>query len=392
MTRLLYCSIKEIYQADGNYYTTGSWPEIIPSLADYFDETYLMVSVLTPTSSELMKLSKFKHSEKLKIVQARDAPLRWDLPLWSLANLNLFRNLQKKAHVTLMAIPSSIPYLAYLPLNNKPLIAYVAGDEQEVLKASNPSFLVRTGYSRAAKLAEKYLLKKSDAIICPNSRLKAKLVAKYHLLESEVHVIAPPGVRADFFEPLGSKQKAEIKSRLKMANNLVIGFVTGAISVAKGGDIIIKVFHEIKRNIPNAKLLLIGEDRIGIPKDDSIIHLGFIRRKELPRYYNIMDLFICCSLSETGPKVVMEAAACGIPVISSDVGCAIDLINKGGGGFIIEKRDISAMINCCRTLLEDENLRTEMGRKAREYAVKNFDSDKLVKKTAEAIKSVVRRK
>lgn len=388
MARLLYCSIKEIYQANGEYYTTGSWPEFIPSLASFFDETYLMVTILRTTPQGLTKLSKFKGNEKLRFTPAKNAPFRRMLPFWSLANLNLFRNLQKKADVTLMAIPFSIPYLAYLLLKNKPLVAYVAGDEQEAAKASNPSLVMKT----AAKLAEKYLLKKSDVITCPSSRLKKKLVDRYQLLESQIYVIAPPGVKADFFMPLNLKQKRQIRSSLKLDNSLVIGFAAQAISIAKGGDTIIKVFSEIKKEMPNVKLLLIGEDNIGIPNDDSIIHCGFAKREEMPAYYNAMDVFVCASRSETGPKVVMEAAACSIPVISTDVGLVAGLASEGEGALIVDEEDVDGMVNYCRLLLEDRRLRLEMGRKAREYALKEFDSDELVKKTAEVIRNIVVRK
>ena len=394
MTRLLYCSMKLVWEASGEYYTIGSWPEFIPSLASYFDETYLMVPVLRATPDKLMKLSKFKDNEKLKFIGVRDIPLRNTplgkiFPSWSLVNLNVFRDLQKKAEVTLMAIPHSIPYLAYLPMKDKPLIAYVAGDQEETLSESDANLLWKIAFPKLANPAQKYLLGKADVVICRNHKFKQKLVDKYHVLESRIYVVAPEGVKTDFFKPLDLKQIREIRSSLKLDNSLVIGFVSVAISVAKGGNIILKVFQEIRKNIPNVKLLLIGEDRIGIPNDESIIYLGSVRREELPSYYNIMDVFICSSLSEQGPKVVMEAAACGIPVISSNVGCIGDLAKVGKGGLLVDVGDADGIITYCRSLLEDKNLRIQMGRKAREYAAKHFDSAKLVRKTAEAIKSVL---
>ncbi|GAI41231.1 unnamed protein product, partial [marine sediment metagenome] len=71
----------------------------------------------------------------------------------------------------------------------------------------------------------------------------------------------------------------------------------------------------------------------------------------------------------------------------TDVGCVASLARMGG--FIVGKEDMCGMTNYCRLLLEDEQMRIQMGIKAREYAVKHFDSTELVKKTAEAIKSVL---
>lgn len=397
MTRLLYCSLKRVWEASGEYYSTGSWPEYIPSLASYFDEIYLMVPVLKATPDKLIGLSKFKDSAKLKFVAVRDIPLINTpfgaiFPLWSLANLNIFRDLHKKAEVTLIAIPPSIPHLAYLPMKNKPLITLIAGDEEEIIRTSPKSRLRSRlwgiAYPKITTQAEKYIFKKSDAVICRNQKFKQKLVNKYHLGEDKIHVITS-GVNSNIFMPFASNQKAEMKSGLKLDNSLVIGFVASRISVAKGGDTIIKVFQEMRKDMPNVKLLLIGEDKIGIPEDKSIINIGFIRKEELPGYYNIMDVFMFPSRSEGAPKVIMEACACGIPVISTNVGGMPELIQEKENGFIFDPEDVHSMMNCCRLLLEDEQMRIQTGKKARQYALKNFDSADLVRKTAEAIKSVL---
>lgn len=103
--------MKGINQANGEYYTMGGWPQIIPSLADHFDKTYLMTTIQISTQNRVANLSKFDDSKKLSFIHAKNTPLRRILPFWSVGNLNLFRMLQNKVDVVLIAIPTAMPYL-----------------------------------------------------------------------------------------------------------------------------------------------------------------------------------------------------------------------------------------------------------------------------------------
>lgn len=392
--KLLYCAYKQLYNRDGDYYSTGSFPDFLPSLSKFFEKVYLMV----PVNNYMVNgVSKLTDVQQLKIVETKiykNRYLRYVLSyFWSFGNMLKFKELQDDADVVLIAIPSSIIYLAYIPIINKPLVTLIAGDEQEVLIASNtPVTKIERfiGFWKLRESIEKYLVKKSGVIICRNNKFKEKLIQKYNVPKSKINVITS-GVKTNIFKPLASNEKEKIRRDLGLKNDdIVIGFVATHISHSKGADRLIEVFERMKKECLNVKLLLIGDDEIGIHKNDSIINCGLVKREKLPNYYNAMDIFVFPSRSEGAPKVVMEACACGIPVISTKVGGMSELVIERYNGFLVNPGDIDAIVNRCKTLLNDEVLRNIMGKKAREYAVERFEFNKLVKRSAKVIKGVMK--
>ena len=390
--KLLYCSYKQVYKKDGNYYSTGSFPDFLPFLSKFFEKAYLMVPVSAYTINGVSKLTD---AQQLKVVETKTYKNRYlqymQSYFWSFRNMLRFKELQDKVDVVLIGIPSAVTYLAYIPIINKPLVTFIVGDEQEVIEASD-SLIVKIErficFSKFRELIEKYLVKKSDAIICRNNRFKEKLIQKYDIPESKINVIFSY-VKANIFKPLTPNEKEKIKRDLRLKDDdIVVGFVATYISPSKGADDLIEAFERMKREYSNIKLLLIGEDKIGIPKNDSIIHCGLVKREKLLDYYSVMDIFVFPSRSEGTPKVVMEACACGIPVISTKVGGIPDLVKEGYNGFLVNPGDINAIVDHCKMFLNDVELRNIMGKKAGEYAVENFDFDKLVKRTADVIEGV----
>jgi glycosyltransferase involved in cell wall biosynthesis len=86
---------------------------------------------------------------------------------------------------------------------------------------------------------------------------------------------------------------------------------------------------------------------------------------EMVEFYRGLDAYICTSRTEGGPHPLLEAAACGVPLISTPVGLAPQLIRDGDNGLLIE-RDVSAIRRAVTVLRDQRGLRVSMGRRARE--------------------------
>lgn len=87
-------------------------------------------------------------------------------------------------------------------------------------------------------------------------------------------------------------------------------------------------------------------------------------QEEMVPFYQGLDAYICASRTEGGPHPILEASACGIPVISTRVGIAPEFIKQGVNGILIE-RSVSAIREAVIRLRDDRDLRIEMGRQAR---------------------------
>ena len=389
--RFLYCSSKLNFKVNGDYYSAGSWPYFIPALSQFFEEMYLMVPVSYHPVTWVSKLDKAPNVQVVETRAYQNKYLRFiEGYLWSFENILKFRKWQNKADAVLFAIPSTLPYLAYLPFVNKPVIALVAGDEQELAKISSSPITKIEKFIRLVKLRElleNHLLRKSEAIICRNSEFKKSLSHRCNLPESKINVIVP-GIDTDMFKPFTLGRRSKIRQNLGLKKNMVLGFVAMGISHSKGADTLIKAFNQLRNEHPNVKLLLIGEDMIGFKRDQSVVYCGRVEKEKLPAYYNAMDIFVFPTRSEAAGKVLMEASACGIPVISTNVGGPQQLIKAGETGFLADAEDVSGIVSYCRMLLEDEELRKKMGEKGRKHALENFDYHPLAQRTADVIKSV----
>src|SRR5262249_58545562 len=92
---------------------------------------------------------------------------------------------------------------------------------------------------------------------------------------------------------------------------------------------------------------------------------GYLRGEELAAAYASADAFVYASETETMGNVVLEAMACGCPVVAPHAGCVPSLMAHGQTGFLYRPRDLQDAVRCTRTLLGDEGLRSRVGQAAR---------------------------
>jgi predicted glycoside hydrolase/deacetylase ChbG (UPF0249 family) len=102
-------------------------------------------------------------------------------------------------------------------------------------------------------------------------------------------------------------------------------------------------------------------------------------QEEMVEFYQGLDALICASRTEGGPHPVLEASACAVPVISTAVGIAPELITSGENGIIIE-RQVVAIREAVLRLRDDRELRIAMGEKARRVVEERWNWDILARR------------
>jgi glycosyltransferase involved in cell wall biosynthesis len=99
--------------------------------------------------------------------------------------------------------------------------------------------------------------------------------------------------------------------------------------------------------------------------------LGF--RQDLLDVFRSLDIFVMPSVEgDTIPQVLMQAMALGLPVISTTVGSIPDVVLDGQTGFVVPPRDAGALATQIVKLLENQDLRQELGQQARQLVVSNY--------------------
>lgn len=163
--------------------------------------------------------------------------------------------------------------------------------------------------------------------------------------------------------------------------NFIFLFV-GHLGKRKGVEYLIQAFNKLSLEYQNTELWFIGSgaaETIGQFKkqaqNQKIKFLGRILTDQIKNYFCQGDVFILPSLGESFPTAVLEAMACGKPVITTEGGGISDFFINGRMGFLIKPAEVEALYSAMKKLYLDPALAEKMGRLGREYVLNNLTSD-----------------
>ncbi len=193
------------------------------------------------------------------------------------------------------------------------------------------------------KLLEKYSLKRIDFLIAVDARAKSFYLKKYPFLRKKLKLI-PNGVNTQLFKPQDPK---EVKPMFGFNEDDKIILSIGRFSFEKRFDLLIKVFCDVKKEVENAKLVLVGQGperkklvelvrKIGM---EDVEFLEPVEHERIPALMNCADMLVLCSMYEGMPTVVLEALACGVPVVATDVGDVGKIVEDGRTGQLVKADD-----------------------------------------------------
>lgn len=141
----------------------------------------------------------------------------------------------------------------------------------------------------------------------------------------------------------------------------------------KGPDVFLKAMDLLRSSVPDLFVLLSGPARgyvanglarLGIP----FKHRFCERYEEVAELYQCLDAYLVASREEGGPKAVLESMASGVPLVSTRVGQAADLVRHGENGWIAEVEDAEGLAALCKTALAKDGERPAILRNARATA------------------------
>lgn len=125
---------------------------------------------------------------------------------------------------------------------------------------------------------------------------------------------------------------------------------------------------------------------------ERVIFHGFISNAEVPSALNELDVFCCSSRCESFGVSVVEAMACGLPVIATDVDGFEEVVEPNLTGYIVKKDDAEEMSKYMVQLYYDKALRMEMGKKGRKRVEKLYDWEDNVKTMIELYQENIKAK
>lgn len=163
----------------------------------------------------------------------------------------------------------------------------------------------------------------------------------------------------------------------------VLGFV-GRFSRDKGSRELIACSKYLTESGLPHKLLLVGpvegDDealRDLDPRTSEVLGIGLV--EDVAPYYSMMDLLVLPTHREGFPNAVLEAAASGVPTVTTDATGAVDSVIDGQTGYVVPARDDYALAKAVETLVQDVDLRNELGKNARDWVATHFNSALVIK-------------
>lgn len=175
------------------------------------------------------------------------------------------------------------------------------------------------------------------------------------------------GVDSDFFHP--DRRSEELRRSLAPDADLILLYV-GRIAPEKRLDLLLEAFPRLQASSEaRLALVLVGggpaleELRARAPA--GVVFAGYKRGEELAAHYASGDVFLFPSDTETFGQVVTEAMASGLPVVAPARGGVLDTVRPGGTGVLFEPGKVDDLVSTTLPLLENPQLRRELGHRAR---------------------------
>ncbi|MDD3275002.1 MAG: glycosyltransferase family 4 protein [Candidatus Omnitrophica bacterium] len=221
-------------------------------------------------------------------------------------------------------------------------------------------------------------------VIAVSPQVQEHLVSVFRLDPGRIALI-PNGIDLERFGDFSLRQK--MRREMGLEDNLLIGIVA-RLSDVKGHLYLIRAMPEVLAGFPGARLLIAGEGKMRplLDREIDALALGgkviFIPRvKPSGDLLAAIDVFAMPSLQEGLGLALMEAMAQGLAVVGSSVGGIKMLIQDKVNGLLVAPADVPGLARAIVELLGDEDLRSSLGKRAREFITANFSKEKMAADT-----------
>jgi len=345
----------------------------LPELAPETDFVLLHNPRLPNTRYDVEKLAR---QDNLRLLSV-------DIPTRSLQEQYQLRSLAKTLSLDLFHSPYYVmPYWVHCP---SVVTMY------DLIPMIYPQYLPHRWSAWIFRATASLAMRRANQIIAISESTKRDLVRFFGIPEDRIGVTH---LAADEkFRPLGSEQLEKIIGTYGLPGRYIL--YLGINKPHKNLAFLLRVFRELRTG---AKLVLAGKEdpRYLQPREETrrlglggrVVFLGDVPEKDLPMIYNGAEVFVFPSLYEGFGLPVLEAMACGTPVVCSSSSSLPEIV--GDAAVILDPQDTGAWVAALTEVLENEQLRED--RKAKGLAqAKKFSWNKTARETLDVYQSVLSR-
>ncbi len=237
------------------------------------------------------------------------------------------------------------------------------------------------------------ILRQADGFVAISSEIAGELEECGVALANIFQI--PNSVDTDVFRPVSEECQVVLCDRLNLPPDDLIVTYTGRLVSYKGLHLLLQVWQQLSQRHDDVHLLLVGEGGLDIHNcedeirafveandlQDSVSFTGAVQN--VHEYLQVSDIFVFPTESEAFGISLIEAMACGLPTIASNVGGIQDILTDEENGIAIEPRDFNQLLSALEQLVDSPEKRRELGNAARQTVITRYGSDVI---TAEYIR------
>ena len=306
-------------------------------------------------------------------VEMSSYPL-FEFPLYEMALASKMVEVARYEKLDLVHAHYAIPHAsAALTAKN------ILGGDLKIVTTLHGTDITLVGLEPSFEPLMKYSIEQSDAVTSVSEFLKRETCDNYGVCKDITAI--PNFIDTDDFRPVDS---SALRRLLAPNGEKILIHVSNFRPVKRVTDAI-RAFKLVLDAGVKAKFLLVGDGPDRGECESLARELGvwqqtrFLgKQSELAAILSASDVFLIPSGNESFGLAALEAMACGVPVISSDIGGLPEVNVDGVTGYIVKVGDVKALAEKTLALLTDESLRKQMGDAALKHTLDNFTTGKIV--------------
>ncbi|KAA0562691.1 N-acetyl-alpha-D-glucosaminyl L-malate synthase BshA [Rossellomorea aquimaris] len=325
------------------------------------------------TSSIPFRLNKMYHNIYFHQVEVSQYSV-FQYPPYDIALANKMAEITERENLDILHVHYAIPHAVCAILGKQ-----MSGKDVKIVTTLHGTDITVLGYDPSLTGAIRFGIEKSDVVTAVSSAL-VKQTNDLIQPDKDIHTVY------NFIDErvYKSVDSQHLRNEYGIKDNeKVIIHVSNFRGVKRVTDVV-AAFNLIQNEIP-AKLLLVGDGpemtvicrQVGeLGLEDKVLFLG--KQDNLEELYSLSDIKLLLSEKESFGLVALEAMACGVPSIGTNVGGIPEVIEDGYNGFVCEVGNVAQVAEKSLLLLKDEALHKELSEQALQTARTKFHSSKIV--------------